>query len=410
MKITRIETIPIRPRLTSGSEGREAWFHNIDRRTIFKIHADNGLVGYGDRRDIAFSQSSVDALIGCDPFDFVNNTFDPGLGGALYDLMGKFLEVPAYKLMGPKVRDSVSVAAWTAQASPDQYAAEVSRAAAQGYRVFKMHTAAFHDVLEQTRAAEEVAPAGFKLHYDFNGNRTLATVLPLIKELEGHPIVGFIEDPLPHDDLDGWCRLREKMRIPLIFHVTAAHKALPQLTAGAADIYLFSGMSIGDALMSGAACARANTQVLLQLTGGTLTKAFGLHIGAVLPTATGHSIHLDDQYDEDVTSERIPVVEGSSPVPEAPGLGMEVDEGKLEELAAKSERAAGEGLRSIGILCLPGGQKLYTPAIPPVTRMTGREEGTIRGIRSQLWEDDGTQEFDQIFERVSREGAFEVEE
>ncbi len=27
--------------------------------------------------------------------------------------------------------------------------------------------------MEQTRAAEEVAPEGFKIHYDFNGNRTM---------------------------------------------------------------------------------------------------------------------------------------------------------------------------------------------------------------------------------------------
>ena len=43
-----------------------------------------------------------------------------------------------------------------------------------------------------------MAPPGFKLHWDFNHNRTLATVLPIINELErNHPIVGFIEDPLP---------------------------------------------------------------------------------------------------------------------------------------------------------------------------------------------------------------------
>ena len=36
-----------------------------------------------------------------------------GLAAALYDAMGKYLEIPAYKLMGPKVRDRVAVAAWT---------------------------------------------------------------------------------------------------------------------------------------------------------------------------------------------------------------------------------------------------------------------------------------------------------
>ena len=410
MKITDIEIVPIRPRFARRYKGREVRFRGVNQRTVYKVQTDNGLVGYGDHRLGGLAPLAVKPLIGRDPFEFINNTFDPGLGGALYDVMGKYLEVPAYRLMGQKVRDAVSVAAWTAQASPAEFASEIERAAAQGYRTFKMHTAAFHDVMEQTRAAEEVAPEGFKVHYDFNGNRTLATVLPLIKALEAHPVVGFIEDPLPKSDLDSWCRLRDKVEVPLIFHVPAGHPGLQEVTAGVADTYLFSGVSIGDTIISGFACARANAQVLLQLTGGTLTKAFALHIAAVLPTATGHSIHLDDQYEDDVTRERIPVIEGCSPVPEGPGLGVEVDEEKLGELAAKSAEACAEMSRHIGILHLPGGRKLYTAATPHIPGMTGREEGAIRGIRMELWEDDHSAEFERIYERVAREGTVEVEE
>ena len=409
MKITDIEIIPIRPRFAQRYKGREVRLHNVNHRTIYRVQADNGLVGHGDHRLAGPPRSIVQKLIGRDPFDFVNNPFDPGLGGALYDLMGKYLEVPAYKLMGQKVRDTVSVGAWTAQSPPNHFASEIRRAAGQGYRTFKMHTAPFYDVMEQTRAAEEVAPEGFKIHYDFNSNRTLATALPLIKALEAHPIVGFIEDPLPKSDLDGWRRLREKVGIPLIFHVSAAHPGLHEVAAGIADTYLFSGVSVGDTLISGFACARANTQVLLQLTGGTLTKAFALHIAAVLPTATGHSIHLDDQYEDDVTQGRIPVIEGSSPVPEGPGLGVEVDEDALAALAADSRKDPAEPSRNIGILHLPGGQKLYTAATPPIPKMTGREEGAIRGIRMELWEDDGSDEFERIYQRVAKEGAFETE-
>ena len=62
------------------------------------------------------------------------------------------------------------------------------------------------------------------------------------------------------------------------------------------------------------------------ITVSTLAKAFALHMAAVLPTATGHSIHLDDQYEDDIVRARIPVREGSSPIPDGPGLGVEVDE------------------------------------------------------------------------------------
>ena len=408
MKITDVEIIPIRPRLYDRTKGREVRFSGINQRTIFKVHTDNGLVGYGDLRCPAPPRSTVEPLIGCSPFDFVHSDFNPGLGGALYDVMGKHLDVPAYKLMGQKVRDAVSVAAWTAQSSPADFAGEIKRAADQGYRICKMHTAPFYDVVEQTRAAEEVAPEGFRLHFDFNGCRTLSNLLSTIRELEDHPIVGYIEDPLPKRDLDGWRRLREQSRIPLVFHVGFGFGGLYELGAGVADTYLFSGMAVGETLISGFACARANTQMLLQLTGGTLTKAFALHIAAVLPTATGHSIHLDDQYADDVVGERIPVSEGSSPVPEGPGLGIDVDEEALAQLAADCPKIPEELPRHVGILHLPDGSRLYTSPNPPITRLTGREE--VRGIGMNLWEDDDSEEFEQIFQRLEKDGPFEVEE
>lgn len=57
--------------------------------------------------------------------------------------------------------------------------------------------------------------------------------------------------------------------------------------------------------------------------------------GVRLPTHTAHSISLDDQYEEDATTQTVPVIEGSSPVPKGPGLGFEVDEDAVSRLAAQ---------------------------------------------------------------------------
>jgi L-alanine-DL-glutamate epimerase-like enolase superfamily enzyme len=405
MKITDIEIIPIFPRLAKRYKNRKVSLYGIDHRTVFKVHTDNGLVGYGDIRGRPGRQppqSSVESFIGRDPFDFINSNLDMGLSGALYDVMGKYLEVPAYKLMGQKVRDAVSVAAWTRPASPEEFREEIRRAAAEGYTIFKIHTCAHHDVIEQTRLAEEVAPEGFKIHYDFNGNRSLGAVLPLVSELEkNHPIVGYIEDPLVRTDIDGWRRLREQTRIPIIMHVTPLG-GMQEVICGVADIYMLGG-GVGDTLATGFALGRANIQTLVQLTGGTLTKALALHIAAVLPTHTAHTINLDDQYEEDITTERVPVIEGSSPVPEAPGLGYEVDEEALTRIAANTPI---EIPKHVGILRMPSGHTFYGPSYVSPSRVTGREEGTIRGIKSEVWEDDGSEAFVQIYERVQAEGIF----
>ncbi|MBT4096832.1 MAG: hypothetical protein HOM68_14450 [Gemmatimonadetes bacterium] len=408
MKISEIDIIPIKPPLAPRHAGREIWAGPINQRTIYRVRADNGLVGYGDHRLVGPTRASLQPLIGCDPFEFINNNFDPGLGGALYDLMGKSLDVPAYQLMGPKIRDAVSVAAWTPRASAEDFGREAGRSVEEGYRVMKMHTAPFFDVLEQTRAAEAIAPAHFRLHFDLNGNRTLATALQLVRHFENHPIVGFIEDPFPKPDRDSWCRLRSQSHIPLLFHVSATHPLLPELAAGVADTYLFSGVSIGRTLTGGAACACANTQMLLQLTGGTLTKALALHMAAVLPTATGHSIHLDDQYDDDITTERIAVVAGASRVPEGPGLGIEVDEDALAQMAERAAAPTAPPTRTVGILSL-GERRWYTTLPTDVVRLTGREEGNLRGIDLKLWHDDGSESFEQIHDQLAREGAVEMD-
>lgn len=402
MKITDIEIIPIYPRIAARNEQYKARFRGINNRTVFKMHTDNGLVGYGDYRCGAPPRSSVEPLIGRNPFDFLNNNLNAGLCGALYDVMGKHLDVPAYKLMGAKVRDAVSVAAWTRPASPEQFREEIRRAVAQGYMTFKMHTCAYHDVMEQTREAEKVAPEGFKIHYDFNSNRTLSAVLPIVRELEKSPIVGYIEDALVRSDIDGWRRLREKSRIPLVMHVPVLG-GLQEVIHGLSDAYMVGESGIGDSLVRGFAYGKANVQTIIQLTGGTLTKALAMHMAAVLPTMTGHSINLDDQYEEDVVRERIPVIEGYSPVPEGPGLGIEVDEDALARVAANLPL---DIPTHVGVLLLPGGHKLYTPSFPSVSRLTGREEGTIRGLKLELWDDDGSPEFARIYERVQEEGSF----
>ena len=407
MKITNIEVIPIYPHLAKRYDNRKVDLYGIDHRTVFKVDTDAGIVGYGDQRVRPGGQPDpaiAASLIGRNPFDFINNHLPYGsaLNCALYDVMGKYLDVPVYKLIGQKVRDAVPVAAWTRPAAPETFRDEISRAADQGYTIFKMHTCDYHDVMEQTRLAEEVAPEGFKIHYDFNSNRSLAAVLPIIQELErNHPIVGYIEDPLVKNDIDGWCRLREQTRLPIIMHGTPLG-SVQEIIRGVADIYMIGG-SIGDTVATGFACGKANIQTILQFESGTLGKAMALHMAAVLPTHTAHSINLDDQYEEDYTTERIPVIEGSSPVPEGPGLGYEVDEDALARIAANKPT---EPPKHVGVLQMSGGNTFYGRSYVSPTSVTGREEGTIRGFSSEIWEDDGSAEFTRIYERVQQEGTF----
>ncbi len=399
MKITNVEFFHLNPRLCDRYKGHEVRFSGIDTQTVFRVTLDNGVVGYGDERGhTSLGEGQIAGMIDQSPFNYVAGALSTGLMGALYDAMGKAIEEPAYKLLGQKVRDRVPVAAWTRPAAPEDFASEIQRAAQEGYTIFKMHSAEQHDVIEQTRAAQEVAPDGFKVHWDFNHNRPSTAVLRIVDELEKFPVVGFLEDPLYPYDIEGWRLLRSKTSLPLLMHVPQLGGG-PEIQRDVADLYMIGEMGIGQSIRRGLAAAAAGLSTVVQLTGGTLCKAMAMHLGAVIPNVS-HSTNLDDQYAEDATGGRLEVSEGSTPVPEGPGLGVEVDERILAELAA---RPKSELPRHVGILHLPGGTTYYTPSIPAVERLTGFVEGNVRGVRTEVWNDDGSEEFARIYEQVQKQ-------
>ena len=410
MKIDDIDIYCIEPEIRTQVPDYPAPMSQLHQRVVFKVSIDNGVVGYGEYRCYAPEKTALQSLIGRNPFDFINHDLNIGLSqwclglaAALYDAMGKCLEIPAYKLMGTKIRDRVAVAAWTRPCPPEVFAREIGRAVDQGYNLFKMHTCHHYDVYEQTDAAEQVAPERFRIQYDFNHNRSLGVVLPILKRLEKSWVVGSVEDPLVLTDIDGWRRLREKTALPLYMHVPPLG-GLQEMLHGLADGYIIGEYcgGFGDALQRGFAYSKANIPSVIQLPGGSLITAFALHMGAVLPRVA-HTITLDDNYTEDLAKERIPVIEGCSPVPEGPGLGVEVDEAKLQRMIAREPY---QMPKVLGITRFAGGGTLYSVGFPNLEALVGYQEGSVRGHKFDLREDDGSEEFAQLYERAQHEGSF----
>ena len=91
MRITDVQVILIYPRLARRYDDRKMDMVGMDHRVVYKVQADNGLVGYGDTRvrpGWTFDPSAVKPFIGRDPFDYINHMTGGALCGALYDLMG----------------------------------------------------------------------------------------------------------------------------------------------------------------------------------------------------------------------------------------------------------------------------------------------------------------------------------
>ncbi|MDD9973640.1 MAG: hypothetical protein OXU27_06515, partial [Candidatus Poribacteria bacterium] len=291
MKITEIEAIPLRVPYEERIRKRYYHFAMTELVTVYKFYTDTGLIGLGENPGPPFDQDVLDTYLGTNPFDHVMGEGRFNLDMACYDLMGKHLGLPAWKLMGQQVRQWIAMGWWMPCMSPEDTAAEVQVAAERGYRGLKCKARAFYDVVEQSNAIQEVAPPDFRVEFDFNGSLiNVEKALPILRELEKIPVVKGLEEPIFAYDVDGWRRLHQEIRIPFYLHgvgvIREGASRQPSgpwigLRAGDFDGALCSHEGVKSALASGWAFAAANTPILLQYVGTGITAAFACHLGAV---------------------------------------------------------------------------------------------------------------------------------
>ena len=120
MKITEIEPIALRVPYEERIRKRFYHFAMTEEVTVYKFHTDTGLVGLGEKVGPPYGQEALDAYLGTDPFDHVMGQGSFNLDMACYDLMGKHLRLPAWKLMGQQARQWVAMGWWMPSMSPER--------------------------------------------------------------------------------------------------------------------------------------------------------------------------------------------------------------------------------------------------------------------------------------------------
>ena len=330
MRITEIEVHPILPPFQDFNAREIFRYHGrpIQSRAILVVKTDTGLEGYGETWGDSLDADALQAqYLGTDPFDWMNDMANLPMNMATCDLMGKHLGLPVWKLLGPKVRSWVPVAAWTVSQKPENMAGEVVQAAQRGYHWIKYHVDEVQNVIAQTEAMQEVAPPGFKVHYDFNANLDFYTMCPIIMELERFPVTGRVEDVMAPADEEGFRLLREQCKLPILVH----HGPADFMRKGLCDGFMAGHAPVGMAAKLAALAEYTRTPLMLQNAGGAINQAFLAHQVAVFPMATIDHVTLCHLWKDDVTKETMPVVGGCVEVPAGPGLGVTLDREKLEK-------------------------------------------------------------------------------
>ncbi len=406
MKIVDIEAIALR--VPYEERIRKAFYHfaMTEELTLYKFHTDTGLVGLGERVGPPFESAQLDPYLGSDPFDHVMGTGPFNLDMACYDLMGKHLGQPAWKLMGQQRRQWVSMGWWMPCMSPEDSAREVEIAAERGYRGLKCKARAFYDVVEQAEAMQQVAPDDFRIEFDFNGALiSVEKALPVLRALEGIPVVKGVEEPIFAYDVEGWRRLHSEIRIPFYLHGVSTIFDGPSrqpsgpwlgLRAGDFDGALCSHENVRNALAASWAFAAANTPILLQYVGTGITGAFACQMSAVMHTATLPGVTASHAYEDDLIAQPLYVQRGFMRVPEGPGLGIELDEEAVERYQATQ---AVQWPRHVSVVELPGGVQHYYQNLQQAEDLMkqGVDESFAPGVRLREWEDDGSESFERIW-------------
>ncbi|BCG90396.1 mandelate racemase [Mesorhizobium sp. 113-3-9] len=372
MKITDIKattvTVPLEAALRH-SNGTH-WGRFV--RTVVEVETDEGIVGLGEMggggagAELAFAGLKP-YLVGHDPFDlnrmryaicnptaslYNNRTqLHAALEFACLDIIGKKLGVPVYQLLGGRVRDSIGFASYLFFRYADrrngkgevrtiEQLLDHARAlkAEHGFSAHKLKAGVFHPdyELECYRALAAEFP-GDTLRYDPNAALSVEEALRFGQAISGLRN-DYFEDPTW--GLAGMRRLREKLSIPLAtntividFEQLATNVRDPAVDVILLDTTFWGG--IRACVRAAQICDTFGLGIAVHSSGELgIQLATMLHLGAVLPnlvfTADAHYHHLADDI---IVGGKMRYENGAIAVPEAPGLGVELDRDKLQTYA-----------------------------------------------------------------------------
>ncbi len=260
-----------------------------------------------------------------------DDSLGAGLQMALFDAVGKACETPVHSLLGHRIRDRAYVSWWDIDMPAEDWIAECREALAAGYTSFKTKARPWFCLRQQVRDLCATLPDHFELDLDFNGLlNEAAHAKRLLVEIERHPHVTMYETPIPQDDVDAGRHIRQATRVPIAHHFGSP----PIMTALHEDVCdgFVVGGGVGRVQTSGTIAATANKPFFLQIVGTGLTAAMSLHHAAVLSHARWPAVTCNTLYQHQLLADPFVVENGSVAIPDAPGLGVELDEDAVERL------------------------------------------------------------------------------
>ena len=263
---------------------------------------------------------------------------------ALWDILGKSLNVPVYQLLGGKVNDKVRiyVNGWFAGAKePEEFAQKAKIAVKRGVTAMKWDpfgknylNISNKELDKALRCISEVRDAvgdEVDLLIEGHGRFNIPTGIKIAKELEQFKPM-FFEEPVPPDNLDALKEVKDKSPVA----ISAGERLYtrwdyrPMFDKMAAD-YIQPDISHAGGIMELKKIAAEAECRYIPLAphnpSGPVANAATLQLAATCPNFEILEIMYSDvEWRKDVTNEKLEYENGYIKIPDKAGLGIEIDE------------------------------------------------------------------------------------
>ena len=378
MKITDLKIHVLKSPLAEPFAFSQGWVKQRSA-TLLEIFTDAGITGWGEAFAQGLEPPEIAAavidkalkplLIGADPLDMevlwhrmYHMTRDYGRKGsvvsgisavdiALWDIAGKFHELPVYKLLGGAFRTRVQPYATgfyriKGQGEAKRLGEEAIRHFEAGFSMMKVKLG--YGVDDDIACMKEVGRAiqgkPITLMVDTNHAYGRAEALKLGRALDEYNLRWY-EEPVVPEDVQGYVEMRQKLAMPIAGgeneHTLYGFREL--LGAGAVDVAQpdlgsCGGISAGRHII--ALAQSHGVQINPHVWGSAIAQAASLQFIAAVPVAH-HSLFAQEpvlEYDrsshpfrQHLITRPIQQAGGWVDIPSGPGLGVEVDRAVLEK-------------------------------------------------------------------------------
>ncbi len=389
MKINRVSAQWLRyPIPVEGQHTSDFGTQRTFDMTLIRIETDEGLTGYGEAKAAVGSSgacASIAAcveheigpmLIGQDPRE-VGRAWElayngsrgelaikhgrsmPALGRrglticaisgvdmALWDILGKSLEVPVVQLLGGACRPSLPAYASGGWADADNIGAQLQSYVDEGFDAVKMRVGAMDGSvaasIDRVKAARRGIGDQVDLMCDAHGTMSPSEAKRFCRGVEDCSLRWF-EEPCSSDDDAGTAEVRRSTATPIalgesLFTRFEVRDAIERRSMDVVqpDAAIIGGIT--ECRRIAALCETYQLELAPHLWGSALSFMAGLHVGFASPACRilEYSLGANPMLHELVSDLPKPSA-GWFASPNAPGLGVTVNESFVSEYAAKQQ-------------------------------------------------------------------------